>query len=47
MCFVYAGEDAARTVGTSGEPGKKRRKRIVEVLFVGIPEIEIEVRHGG
>ena len=47
MCLVNAGEYVAITDGTSGELCKKRRKRIVEVLFVGVPKVEIEVRQGG
>jgi hypothetical protein len=47
VCLINAGQYLAKFVGTSGELGEKRRKQVVEVLFIGVPEIEVEVGHGG
>ena len=47
VCLINMGEYVATTVGTSGELCKKGRKGIVEVLFIGVPEIEIEIGDGG
>ena len=40
-CLINAGEYLATTVGASGELCKKGRKQVVDVLLVGVPEIEI------
>ena len=47
VCLVNAGEYVATTVGTSGELCKKGRKGIVEVLFIGVSKIKIEIGDGG
>ena len=47
MYLIKAGEYLATIVGASGELCKERRKQVVEVLFIGVPKIEIEIGHGG
>ena len=47
MCLVNAGQYVATLDRTSRELDKKGSKRIVKVLFVGVPKVEIEVRQGG
>ena len=46
-CLINAGEYLASTVGASRELCEKGRKYVVDVLLVGVPEIEIEIGHGG
>ena len=47
VCFIYMGEYVATTVGTSGKLCEKRSKQAAEALLIGVPRIEIEIRHGG
>ena len=47
MCLIDAGKYVAIIVGTSGELCEKGRKRVVEILFIGVLKIEIEIRQRG
>ena len=44
--LINAGEDIAANVGTSRELCKKGWEQVVEVLFLGVPKIEVEICHG-
>jgi len=44
---VYAVEYIAAKIGASRKLRKKRKEQVSAILFIDIPEIEVEVCHGG
>ena len=47
VCLMNGGKNIAITVGISGELRKKGSKSVTEVLFIGVPKIEVEIGDGG
>jgi len=44
---VYAVEYIAAKIGASRMPRKKRKEQVSAILFISIPEVEVEVCNGG
>jgi len=47
VCRIKAGEDVATRMGLSRKLDEERGEEVATVLFVKVPEVEIEVRHQG
>ena len=45
MCQIKPVEDVATRNGLSRKMDKKRGEKVSDMLFIKIPEVEIEVRH--
>ena len=46
VCLINAREYLATPVGTSRELCEKRRKQVMEALFIGVSKIKIEIGYG-
>ena len=47
MCRIELGKFVTTGIGSRGELDEEGGKDVAKVLFVNVPEVEIEIRHRG